>query len=172
MTGLVIVIVVIIFFAARNIIKKEQRISLEKKERERKIQTPKKETKKNELTDFQKQLINEQKLFDQFGTCEYDDIYKVYRRGDSEYITNGHYRINKVDYMSIWTFKNKHAKVSNGGKSISKFAFTNTNSRNGQESIELINKGYSYYNSEPNFGNYSEIKIYKESDLKRFYGIN
>ena len=31
-----------------------------------------------------------------------------YSKNDLEYRNNGHYQINDIDYMSIWTFKNKH----------------------------------------------------------------
>lgn len=33
-----------------------------------------------------------------------------YSKESSEYISNGHYRINGVDYMSVWTFKNKYSE--------------------------------------------------------------
>jgi hypothetical protein len=33
-----------------------------------------------------------------------------FKKGDSEYISNGHYSIEGTEYMSIWTFK-KHNNI-------------------------------------------------------------
>lgn len=96
---------------------------------------------------------------------------KVYRKGDPEYLSNGHYKIDNIDYYSIWRFKRKNTKIGNGGKTISKFTFTNTNEINGKESLALLERKYKHYNSRPDFGEYSEINIYKESDLKVFYRL-
>lgn len=84
---------------------------------------------------------------------------KQFKKGDPEYIENGHYTIDGIDYMSIWTYKNEH----NFNRS------DNSNSINGIESIELLSSGINFYNSKPDFGGFSEIKIFPVEDLKNFY---
>jgi len=87
---------------------------------------------------------------------------KQFKKGDQEYNENGYYTIEGIDYMSIWTYKNKN----NFDKS------KNSNSINGNEAIEMLNEGIHFYNSKPDFGGFSEIKIFPVSDLRGFYSLS
>ena len=69
--------------------------------------------------------------------------------------------IGKIEFMSIWTFKN-HFKPNS----------ENTNNQNGSDSIKLLSENTLFYNSKPDFGNFREIKIYPVEKLKEFYLIN
>ncbi len=80
-----------------------------------------------------------------------------YKKGDPEYISNGHYRIDGEDWMSIWTYKKKVGHSDN------------STATNGREAKELLSLGKSTKNSEPDFGNYGTILLYRENDLNSFY---
>lgn len=84
---------------------------------------------------------------------------RQFKKGDSEYISNGHYNIDGVQFMSIWTFKNKN----NFDRS------ENTNQINGHEAIEILGQGTSFHNSKPDFGGFSEIKLFPVNELREFY---
>ena len=81
-----------------------------------------------------------------------------YSKESSEYIVNGHYRINAVDYMSVWTFKNNYSGTTD-----------NTTSINGSEGKELTRKCSKYYSTEPDFGGYNKIYVFPIGELKKYY---
>lgn len=82
-----------------------------------------------------------------------------YSKNSSEYIANGHYNIEGVEYMSIWTFKNRHNIKPNDWNS------------NGEEGQELIDSGVKIHSSKPDFGKFDTIYIYTIKDLEEFYGV-
>lgn len=83
---------------------------------------------------------------------------KVFKKGDSEYISNGHYKIDGEDFMSIWKYK----KINN---------IFSSNSQNGADGIELFNQGVKFFESEPDFGYFDKVLIYPVADLDRFYNL-
>lgn len=86
---------------------------------------------------------------------------KIYsKEGTKEvYQSNGHYRINSIDYMSIWTFKNKYQIKEN------------TNDINAADSKELVSRGIGYEISVPDLGRFPTVKIFKVDDLEQYYGF-
>ncbi|MBX3164458.1 MAG: hypothetical protein KF900_08255 [Bacteroidetes bacterium] len=84
---------------------------------------------------------------------------KKFSKDSSEYIENGHYKINEVDFMSVWTFKNKYGIKPND------------NTNNGTQGKELIQRGIEYHASTPDFGGFEEIYIYPVEALKNYYGV-
>jgi hypothetical protein len=80
-------------------------------------------------------------------------------KNSEEYISNGHYRINGVDFMSVWTFKKKHGIEPNN------------NSANGSEGQELNKLGFNIHSSTPDFGGFSTIYIYPVEELEKYYGV-
>lgn len=82
-----------------------------------------------------------------------------FKKGDSEYISNGHYSIEDSEFMSIWTFKKQNGIEPNFDKV------------NGPEGIELFNMGVKTYDSIPDFGNYDSVLLYPVDELKSFYGV-
>ena len=83
----------------------------------------------------------------------------LFAKGCPEYIKNGHYKINDMDYMSVWALKKR---FNLGG---------NTNSQNGLDAQEIFQKGVDYFRSKPDFGGFEAIYIYPVDDLQLFYGI-
>ena len=82
---------------------------------------------------------------------------KQYSKTDQEYRGNGHYEIDGVEYMSIWTYKNKN----NVG--------VNTNQANGSDAISLGSAGITAVRTKPDFGNFDNIYVYPVMDLDGFY---
>lgn len=76
-----------------------------------------------------------------------------------ERIGNGHYRINGIDFMSVWTFKKKHNIEPNN------------NNANGSEGQELNKLGFNIHSSTPDFGGFSTIYIYPVEELEKYYGV-
>jgi len=83
-----------------------------------------------------------------------------FSKDSPEYGGNGHYRINGIDFMSVWTFKRKHSGTSE-----------NTTPINGAEGKELAKKCSQIYSSTPDFGGYEEILIFPVSELKNHYDL-
>ena len=84
-----------------------------------------------------------------------------YSKNDSEYRNNGHYQINDIDFMSIWTFKNKHNIQPN------------TNASNGEDAQALMAKGGIFHTSSPDFGNqFAKIYIFTVTSLNNYFGIS
>jgi len=84
-----------------------------------------------------------------------------YSKESPEYIANGHYRIDEVEYMSVWTFKNKYSGTTD-----------NTTGINGSEGKELTRNCSKCYSTEPDFGGYNEIYVFPVDEIKRYYSIN
>lgn len=84
----------------------------------------------------------------------------AFKLGDKEYIENGHYRIDNIDYMSIWTFKNNFETNSE-----------NTTEQNFSDANKIIPLNSDYYRSKPDYGYFNEIKIYPVRTLKKFYHL-
>ncbi len=82
---------------------------------------------------------------------------KKYSKEDPEYRGNGHYVIDGVEFMSIWTYK--RFKNLSG----------NTTSQNGDEAIKLSNLGIKAIATTPDIGNFDKIYVYPTSDLNNFY---
>jgi uracil-DNA glycosylase len=82
---------------------------------------------------------------------------KIFKKGDSEYLSNGFYKIEGEEFMSIWSYK-KRNDIS-----------PNTNSINGDDGIELFNQGIMSFESKPDFGNFDKVLLYPKVDLDRFY---
>lgn len=81
----------------------------------------------------------------------------VFKKDDPEYISNGFYKIDGENYMSIWSYKKE--------KNIS----PNTNSENGEDGIQMFNQGFKSYESEPDFGNFGKVLLYPLEKLNEFY---
>ena len=80
-----------------------------------------------------------------------------YSKDSPEYLGNGHYNIDGVEFMSVWTFKNKHNLPQK--------------SQNPNEGKELSAKIQNKKRSKPDFGSFDFIYIYPVSDLEDYYGI-
>jgi len=84
-----------------------------------------------------------------------------YSKNNPEYRNNGHYQINDIVFMSIWTFKNKHNIQPN------------TNASNGEDSQALMAKGGIFHTSSPDFGNqFAKIYIFTATSLNNYFGIS
>lgn len=84
---------------------------------------------------------------------------EIYSKDSPEYLGNGHYKINGVEFMSVWTFKNKHNLPQN------------TKIQNSNEGKELSMKVQNKKIIKPDFGLFEQIYIYPVSDLEEYYGI-
>jgi hypothetical protein len=82
-----------------------------------------------------------------------------FNKESKEYVSNGHYKINGTDFMSIWTFKKKH-NIN-----------PNDNNSNGSEGQELNNLCFNIHSSSPDFGGFSTIYIYPVEELESYYGV-
>lgn len=80
-------------------------------------------------------------------------------KNSKEYISNGYYRVNGIDFMSVWAFKKKHGIEPN-----------NKNA-NGSEGQELNKLGFNIHSSTPDFGGFSTIYIYPVEELEKYYGV-
>lgn len=60
--------------------------------------------------------------------------------------------------MSIWTYKRKQGIEPN------------TNSDNADDAIALLGKDVDFENSTPDFGGYSEIKLFPLNALRAYFG--
>lgn len=80
-------------------------------------------------------------------------------KNSKEYISNGHYKIDGVDYMSVWTFKKKQCIEPNN------------NNANGSEGQQLNKLGFNIHSSTPDFGGFSTIYIYPVEELEKYYGV-
>ena len=84
----------------------------------------------------------------------------IYDKSRKEYVSNGHYKINGKDFMSIWTFKKVFGVNHN-----------NTNV-NGAEGKNLIAQGIKFFVSKPDFGGFNTIYIYPVCKLIHYYKIS
>lgn len=76
-----------------------------------------------------------------------------------EYISNGHYRINGTDFMSVWTFKKKNMGMTTPNK-------TDINGPEGKKLAQICDEVYS---TKPDFGNFNEILVFPIEELKKYY---
>lgn len=83
---------------------------------------------------------------------------KIYKKGDSEYVSNGVFEIGIYTYMSIWSYKKMHNIKPN------------SNEDNGYDSNELRAEGIKSYNSKPDFGGFDTVYIFPVHALDKFYG--
>jgi hypothetical protein len=95
----------------------------------------------------------------------------MFDKSSSAYISNGHYHVDCekiengsfscIEYMSIWTFKNKN-NIS-----------PNSNDANRLDA-EKIQSSYIPRHSYciPDFGNFPSVKIFPVEDLKKHYKIS
>ena len=81
-----------------------------------------------------------------------------FKKGDQEYINNGHYKIEGEEFMSVWTFKNAHGITPN------------SNSANGADGADLRSR-FGGYESKPDFGNFDMVYLFSVKELKSFYSI-
>ncbi len=82
---------------------------------------------------------------------------KQFSKEDLEYRGNGHYEIEGVEYMSIWTFKKQN------------FLGNNSNGANGSEGIQLTANGVANQRTKPDFGGFDNIYVYPVEELRKFY---
>jgi superfamily I DNA/RNA helicase len=81
----------------------------------------------------------------------------VYSKHSKEYIDNGYYKIESIDFMSVYAFKKK---------------FNLSSSNRSSDGIELSKTCSIRHASKPDFGNYDVIWIYPVEELKKFYGMD
>ena len=81
-----------------------------------------------------------------------------YDKNSPEYISNGHYKIQGEEFMSIWTYKRL------------KGITPNTNKNNGSEGIKLLTEiDKPHHTCVPDIGNFDEVYLYPLSALEKFY---
>jgi len=73
-------------------------------------------------------------------------------KNSSEYISNGHYKVDGEDFMSIWTYKNKKRIEPNDTKT------------NGSDGL-IMYDAYASIESKPDFGYFDKIYIFRVQDL-------
>lgn len=78
------------------------------------------------------------------------------KKGDQEYISNGHYRVEGEDFMSIWTFKNKKGITPNDTAS------------NGSAGLHM-KAAYESIPTVPDFGNFDTIYVFNVRDLSTYF---
>lgn len=85
---------------------------------------------------------------------------RIYKKGDEEYSSNGHYIIDEVDWMTIDAFKQT-------------FGINERNNpkANDEEGM-VIYKRYESLPSKPDKGKIAEVYLYRTDDLAEFYAIN
>ena len=92
---------------------------------------------------------------------------KVFSKDSPEYIANGHYNIDGVEFMSVWTFKRAY-DLNNKNKE-------RDTSRNLNEGGELSKacsvKHPSIPERKPAGASYNHVYIYPLEELKDFYGV-
>lgn len=81
----------------------------------------------------------------------------MFSKNSKEYISNGHYLIDGIEYYSIWTFKRKCGIERN------------SNDSNSVDSINLLSKNVKCKQSIPDIGNFDEVKLFSKVDLFNYY---
>lgn len=74
-----------------------------------------------------------------------------------EYLENGHYKIGGVEFMSIWTFKNRDLLTPN------------EYNINGTESKNLESNGVENHTCAPDIRNIDKVSIYPIEELEEYY---
>ncbi len=82
---------------------------------------------------------------------------KQYQKGDLEYRSNSHYVVDGVDFMSVWTYKNKTGLTNN------------TTFTNGREAIELSSYCSTIISTKPDLGVFDNIYAYPVTELETYY---
>lgn len=82
---------------------------------------------------------------------------RILKKGDPEYIDNGHYRSEGEEFMSIWAYK----CYKNMGN--------NSNDQNGFDAGDMNARGYLSGECVPDFGNFDKVFIFTISDLDEYY---
>jgi hypothetical protein len=82
---------------------------------------------------------------------------KQYQKGDLEYRSNGHYLVEGIEFMSVWTYKNSRGLANN------------LTSINGREAIELSSFCSKLISTKPDFGGFDNIYAYQVNELDTFY---
>jgi len=85
-------------------------------------------------------------------------IVSHFSKESPEYKANGHYVIDGIEFMSIWSFKNRHGIKSD-------------TVANGREGKELAAKGVEIHTSTADIDYSKPILIYKLSSLEEYYGV-
>lgn len=80
-----------------------------------------------------------------------------YSKESPEYISNGHYRIKEVDFMSVYTFKKTHNM--------------SMKEKNPDEGMKLAAKCEIKYKTKPDFGAFDFVYVYPISELEDYYGV-
>jgi hypothetical protein len=80
-------------------------------------------------------------------------------KNSTKWMSNGHYKIDGVDFMSVWKFKMNHNIEPNN------------NNANGSEGQTLNKLGFNIHSSTPDFGGFSTIYIYPTEELEKYYGV-
>ncbi|MBK6833772.1 MAG: hypothetical protein IPG89_05630 [Bacteroidetes bacterium] len=80
-------------------------------------------------------------------------------KNSNEYNGNGHYNVGGKEFMSIWTFKNKHKLTPNN------------NNVNGAEGQQLFDTKVEFHSCTPDFGGFASVFIYPVTELENYYGI-
>lgn len=66
---------------------------------------------------------------------------RIYKKGDQEYINNGHYTIEGEEWMTLWAFKKK-------------FELAGNNEDQNSIDTSILKQGFTnYYKCIPDFGN-------------------
>jgi len=80
-----------------------------------------------------------------------------YSKESSEYVSNGHYKIKEVDFMSVYTFKKAHNM--------------SMKEKNPNEGKELAAKCEIKYKTKPDFGSFVFVYVYPITELEDYYGV-
>jgi len=80
-----------------------------------------------------------------------------YSKESSEYVSNGHYKIKEVDFMSVYTFKKAHNM--------------SMKEKNPNEGKELAAKCEIKYKTKPDFGSFDFVYVYPITELEDYYGV-
>lgn len=81
-----------------------------------------------------------------------------FQKGDTEYVSNGHYLIGNIPFMSIWAYKKNYNPIS-----------IDSNYQNGSDAISLLQTGCINYYSKPDFGQFTDVRIFPILELEKFY---
>lgn len=76
-----------------------------------------------------------------------------------EYISNGHYKVDEEEFMSIWTYKNNQGIKPNDIES------------NGSDGMVMYDS-YASIESKPDFGSFDKIYVFRLEDLAKHFKSN
>ena len=84
----------------------------------------------------------------------------IYSKESKEYISNGHYLVDGVEFMSVYNFKLKF--------DLSQTDRTNRNVNEGGELFKICSVKHQV---KPDFGKFDKVWVYPVEELKDFYGV-